>query len=128
MFENDWIQRQIEVITRSLAMAIFHKDLPVTIAEESVFNENMAVSGDNMIVPEEDMLIYMLLKYTNERKLNEAENYLFKALEDEPSENMVMIGLGFYDNLQSFSDDELAACDFSREEIERGIADMAEFM
>jgi len=121
MFENDYIQRQIEIITRSLAAAIFHKDISMGMAEESVFSESFTISG-------EDMLIFMLTKYMNERKLNEAENYLFRALEENPSDNVLSIGFDFYENLKSLDDDILAACNFSREEIEQGIADMNGFL
>ena len=58
-------------------------------------------------------------------EINRAENLLFEEL-DFSDESTFPIALGFYEHLNRFSDKELEAWDYSREEIFDGLRDCAE--
>lgn len=58
-------------------------------------------------------------------EINRAENLLFEEL-DFSDESTFPIALGFYEHLNHFSDKELEAWDYSREEIFDGLRDCAE--
>ena len=58
-------------------------------------------------------------------QVNLAEDRLFEEL-DFSDESTFPIALGFYEHLNRFSDKELEAWDYSREEIFDGLRDCAE--
>ena len=58
-------------------------------------------------------------------ELNAAENLLFEEL-DFSDPGTLPIALAFYEHLNRFTDQELEARDYSREEIFEGVKDCAE--
>jgi len=62
MFENDWLSRQIEIVSRSLSMLLFNKDIGHNIVSEE------AKSMSDFDISEEILLSYMLKKYIYEGK------------------------------------------------------------
>lgn len=115
MIADDYIMRQIEGLSRMLARVIFSREME---SEEIHLDEDGSLSGA-------DVLAYRLKKLLHERKINEAENLLFETLEASPLPVYGQTALDFYRELSALSDEELAACDFSREEIADGLREVS---
>ena len=114
MYQNDYIMRQIELLSRGLAKVLFHKDLET---EEEILDEQGGVSGGGL-------LAYTVKKLLLEKKINEAENLLFETIEEDPQEEYLKTALLFYDQLRQMSDEALEEADFSREEIAQGLQEI----
>lgn len=110
MFENDYMVRQIEDIAKALGKVLFEKQS----GAEELFSEAGVLS-------ETSFLSYRLNRLIGEWKINEAENILFDALNENPTPDILKVALDFYATLEKRSDDELKAADFSREEILEGL-------
>lgn len=72
------------------------------------------------------ILLSRTRKLTAEGKINEAENLLFDSF-DLKMPVYIAIALDFYAKLSELTEAELAAADFSVEEIGEGIKDMMDF-
>ena len=105
MFADDYIMRQIEGLS------------PHMESEELHLDEDGTLSGS-------DVLAYRLKKLLHERRINEAENLLFETLEASPLPSYGRTALDFYREISTLSDEELAAADFSREEIADGLREV----
>lgn len=110
IFNNDYIMRQIEEMTRAIARVIFNKETD----NDEIFDEYGTIS-------EENFMFYMLNNMLGEKKINEAENIIFEMIEENKSRENLKNALWFYNKLQKLSDDELYENDFSREEIAEGL-------
>lgn len=117
MFESDYIMRQIEAMSRVLGEMLFQKDSQS--GEIEILDEQGTISGGNL-------LLYRLKKMILDKRVNEAENILFDTIEQDPDEEYLKTAVAFYDELRGLSDEELAACDFSREEIYEGMKQIRE--
>lgn len=113
MMQKDYIMREIEGLTRLLANTLFQKDLE----RESMIDESFTVSGDGY-------LLYTLYNMISDGKINEAENLLFDEIEREPRREYLEIAAQFYSRLASMGDAALASCNFSREEMLEGLAEI----
>lgn len=109
-FSDDYIMRQIELCTRGIAKVLFGKEDTID-----------AVSIEQDYVSQEGLLLRLLKKLLYEKKVNEAENVLFETIEQDPQASYLKTALAFYDELQSWTDEELQAADFSRQEIAEGL-------
>ncbi len=116
MFQDDYILRQIDMLSRFLGKVVFDKDLEFV----SLLDEEGGNIGD-------DLFAYRLRKLLSERKINEGENLLFETVEAEPSEQNLKTALEFYEELKKMSDKELEACDFSYQEILEGLRALQKF-
>lgn len=114
MYETDYIMRQIEMLSRGLAKVLFQKDLETT---EEIVDEQGGFS-------ESGLLLHMVKKLLLEKQINEAENLLFKTIEEDPQEDYLKTALYFYERLQEMSDEELEDADFSRAEIADGLKEI----
>lgn len=116
-YQSDYLLRQIEDIGRFIGMVLMHR------AEQSVreFDEqgNALASG---------ILYRRLLDMLAEKCVNEAENELFAALENDVSDDMLRMALQFYTDLSMWSDAKLREADFSRAEIADGLKDLQEIV
>lgn len=115
MFENDYLMRQIELLSNALGKMLFQKD--ITIDEGAIIDDQGTISQGYL-------LLYQLKGMVREKRLNEAEDLLFDTIEKEPREEFLQSAVDFYADLQQMSDEELADCDFSREEIREGFSDI----
>ena len=70
-------------------------------------------------------LLEQLVELADRGQINEAENLLFEGL-DFADKSQLSAALAFYQYINGFSDDRLAAADYSREEIAEGLKDCAE--
>jgi hypothetical protein len=112
-YENDFIMRQVRDMVRMLAKVLFGKNTATYEYQE----EDHSTSSDYIY----DRLIHMV----NEGKINEAENLLFDELERNEDGSME-VALGFYDYLNTLSDEFLEQHDYSREEVKDGAQSLAD--
>jgi len=81
-------------------------------------------SGEEEEAPSDLDAFYNELQFLLEAgEYGQAEDFLFQQLE-EGELAFLEIGLSFYQQLAERSDEDLAAHDFSREEVEQGLADL----
>ena len=110
MFNDDYIMRQIEMLSRSIAKIVFDKDNNTVdlIREDDI--------GGSLSEKEEGMLS----KIQN-LDINGAENDLYDMLEEGLTPGKLKLALWFYTQLRALSDETLEKADFSREEIDEGL-------
>jgi len=116
MFQNDYVMRQIELLSKGLAKMLFQKD---TGSEETVDEQGFVNEG---------MLYKKLLTGMMEAgQLGEAEDYLYEVLEQNSGPLFLGLALWFYEQLSALSDEALEAADYSRDEIAQGLKDVARY-
>lgn len=112
MYEKDYIMRIISNMINFLAKIVFGKSNAVyEISEDERFKES-------------DELHQELLDLISKGKINEAENMLFDRLNPD-DKRQIMVAIDFYRRLNSFDDEFLEKNNFSRQEIEEGLRDLA---
>jgi hypothetical protein len=110
-YHYDYIMRQIEIISSTLAYMLFGKKLQV----EQVDPRQNA-----------DNDLYLLLSgLVRQGMICEAENLLYEALED-PNPAVLQAAWCFYSDLNEFSDAYLESVHFSRQEILEGLQNISE--
>ena len=112
MFQQDFIMREVELISRFLARALLGKDLD---------KETDVVSFEYL---SENYLPYRLRKLIDEGKINEAENELFERIEDSPKTEYLAAAFEFYRILSELDPRYLKQCGFSEEEVLQGLRDI----
>ena len=112
-FEKDYIMRLIHGISRILARMLFNRELEEDGEFAAVMEEAERESDD------------YLRQMVDDGKVNEAEEKLFDLITSASwdEKQKAALVLSFYDYLNDKSDEFLAATDFSREEIIRGLED-----
>lgn len=110
-FEKDYIMRLIHGIAQILAKLLFNRQEEVEI--QAVMEENCRKDDD------------LLKRMVDEGRVNEAEEKLFDliAAASWDDKQKAALVLSFYDYLNGKDDEFLAAADFPREEIIRGLED-----
>ena len=111
MFENDYIMKQIELMTNFLAKLIFGKESPE-------YKLKYDLQGN---ASDEELLYLRLVKMIDDGEINEAENLLFENIEGEPRAEYLEIALDFYDRLGRLDNKALDDADFSRAEVLEGL-------
>jgi len=111
---KDWLSGQIDMLARGLGAILFGK----AAAQEMVSKDE---ESGGLTISEDIFLLHMLQKYLSEGKINEAENLLFRTIEENSSMNKLKVALNFYGQLDEMSDEYLIAHDFSRQEIYDGL-------
>lgn len=108
---NDYVLDMVEDLSRGIMKLITKKsdDNSETIVVEALSDK--------------DKILVILRKLISERRYSEAENFLFKICENNEEDYVESVGLWFYKELSLKSEEELAAGDFSKEEIEQGLKD-----
>ena len=112
-FHEDWLIRQIQMVTESIGRLMFNTDAPKYHVKEE------ARSGE---VDRTARAIDALLL---EKRAGDAEDLLFACLDPDDRESL-LLALDFYSRLNAMGDAELAECGFSREEIEEGLRDVVD--
>lgn len=107
-FEQDWVMRQIDMMTEFLARTVLNKALP---QNESSYQETAKYS---------DRLNDRIEILVDQGKICQAEDLLFDELDTDDMKHL-LIGVNFYQKINSFSDDELEEMNFSREEVMEGL-------
>lgn len=133
-YENDFIMRQVRDMVRMLAKVLFGKNTATYEYHEDFLNENSlddeenkcTLNDENRIkVLRSDRLYSQLITLVNAGKINEAENLLSDKL-DEDENGFFEAALGFYEYLNTLSDEFLEEHDYSREEVKDGAQDLAD--
>lgn len=109
MYEQDYVMRIIRDMIRFLAKVLLDKE---EIGYERQ-NENYT-----------DYLHNQLLEFIEKGKINEAENLLWNNL-DLKNKDHIVLALDFYTRLNDMSDEFLENNNFSREEIQMGLQEIA---
>lgn len=109
--KNDLLIDMAEDLGRSLMRLIVDDDSDDS---ETIVVENLT---------DKDRILIILKKLIAENRYSEGEDILFQFAEENDHSYLGEVGSWFYRELSSKSDDDLAAGDFSREEIEQGIKD-----
>ena len=110
MFQNDYILREIENLSRLVANVFFHKD-----------SSRLEIVDEQGRISESGLLYCKLKALLHDGKINEAENLLFKEVEQNATAENMMVAAQFYNDLQQLDDSSLLDYDFSRQEIVDGI-------
>ena len=110
MFQQDWLMRQIQMLSQFVAKLIFKKDA----IKYEITNE--------LNLTRTDLLYGALRELLLKSEICEAENLLFDNYED--SEEYLKLAVDFYDSLNKMDDAELEAGNFSREEIREGLSEL----
>lgn len=109
MVTEDWMMRQVEAMARSIAMLVFHKE-----------GTDYVPSGDQAA----DSLHRELMDRLEAGDLCGAEDLLFEAAE-EGSMGCLEAGVDFYARLNEWSDAQLEAAGFGRDEVQEGLQDLS---
>lgn len=111
--QQDWLMRQIEIMTMAIAQLLFGKDSKENGLKEELKQEQSA---------ELKQRLDALLK---EGRLGEAEDLLFFEL-DETDKSILAVAIDFYQQANTMSDDELNARGFTRSELWEGLGEVVE--
>lgn len=107
-FEQDWILRQIEMIVRLIAKAVFNKET----ASYDYTDEARQAPSDQL----HDQIMALVAR----RELCRAEDLLFDAL-DTADMKCLEAALDFYHALNALDDVTLENANFPRAEIDTGL-------
>ena len=109
--KQDYILRMIEELINILIK---------TLKDENKDKEEEINSFD----ANSDELYLYLKELLNNKKINDAENYLFDKL-NENNKKDFLSGMAFYKYLNEKDDEFLEKCDYSREDVLEGMADLS---
>ncbi len=115
-FQDDWMMRQIEMMTRFIANVVFGKN------EEEIKYEIIGNIEDTDSLASTDKIYLELCSLVNEGKIGQAEDILFDNM--EYSDKYIELSSDFYRRLNRLSDDELEAGGFSRDEVYDGYVEI----
>ena len=107
--QTDYIMKQIEMISQILGKILFQ-------AEPS----KSEIIKDNLFARDE-MLKSALRRLIDANDINGAENLFYEELEQNPTPEMLKLGMWFYDRVNMLDDETLDECDYSRQEIVDGL-------
>lgn len=114
MFQNDYMMRKIEMMARAIAKFVFGKD---TAEYEIIRDEDGRIT-------EISLFCLRLREMADEGQIGEAEDLLFKQIDDKKETAFLEVGLDFYEYVNGKSDTFLDESDFSREEVNEGVSDL----
>ena len=107
-FQDDYIMRQIELMSRFIAKFMFN-------------SESISYEIENPLQLTQTDIMYNKIKLLiSEKNFCEAENMLYENL-DPTDKTQLALAVDFYNTLSRFSDDELEENNFSKEEIADGM-------
>lgn len=111
--QQDWLMRQIEIMTKAIAQLLFGKDGKECMIEEE-FEQEQSVKLKKRL---DDLL--------EEGQLGKAEDLLFFEL-DEGDISILAVAVYFYQRANKMTDEELEAQGFTRSELWEGLGEVAE--
>ena len=111
--QQDWLMRQIEIMTMAIGQLLFGKD-----SKEHGLKEELKQEQSAELKQKLDALF-------KEGRLGEAEDLLFFEL-DETDISMLAVAIDFYQQANTMSDDELNARGFTRSELWEGLGEVVE--
>ncbi len=111
-FQDDWMMRQIEMMTRFVANVVFGQ------RESDVKYEIIGDLQDTATLTPTDLLHLQLMRMIKEGQYGEAEDVLFDNL--LYSDDYIRLASDFYMKLNALSNEQLEAGNFSRDEVYEG--------
>ena len=108
MFEQDYIMRLIHEMIRMALKLLFHLDTESEM-QQLIKETKTEESLDD------------LMKEIDRGNINEAENKLYKMVDEKKTKDNLLLGLGFYAYLNEKDEDYLMEHDFSRREVRGGL-------
>ena len=111
-FQDDWVMRQIEMLTRFVAEIVFGKN------QSAVTYTLTGDISDTGTLTELDELHLELCRLIRESRFCDAEDMLFDNM--QYSDKYIELASDFYSRLNVLSDAELDAGNFSRQEVYDG--------
>ncbi len=108
---QDWFMRQLMILTDGIR-GTREKGAKIEIPEPT-----NAIANDN-VLPE------ILKGMVANGQIDEAENLLFRCVENYPLVENFHIGLDFYKTLAALSSEDLTNAGWSKDEIMEGISDL----
>ena len=115
---GDYIMDLIDAVSETLIKAILGKEA------ERELNDGEIFIAESEYDKEEYIVRALVKRLFAERRINEAENALFEALENSPTKNIFLLAAEFYKDVAKLSDRELRQADYSREEIKEALEDI----
>lgn len=117
-FKQDWMERQIEAMGKTLVAVIFGKEKLKNLALESEerFSQNEM---------EEEILEHILEEYLKNGEICKAEDMLFESIKENKTPKKMIIGLKFYSQLDNLDQEFLKKNNFSKEEIIEGVKELS---
>lgn len=115
-FQDDWMMRQIEMMTRFIANVVFKKN------EEDINYEIIGNIEDTDSLTSTDKTYLQLCALVNDGEIGQAEDLLFDNM--EYSDKYIELASDFYRRLNRMSDEELEAGGFSRDEVYDGYVEI----
>ena len=107
-YQNDWILRQVEMISAFIARLVFKR------------NDPDYVIIDETNLSQTDLLHRVILELLSKGEICKAEDLLFENAVEE-NVDYLAVAVDFYSRLNHFSDKDLEDGGFSREEIMEGL-------
>ena len=108
MFEQDYIMRLIHEMIRMALKLLFHLDTESEM-QQLIKETKTEESLDD------------LMQEIDRGNINEAENKLYKMVDEKKTKDNLLLGLGFYVYLNEKDEDYLMEHDFSRREVREGL-------
>ena len=108
---SDYLMRMIIDVSRGLNMLLRR-------SEQSTIPTPTNAIGDDEMLPE------ILKGLVAQGQIDQAENLLFRCLENYPLAENYALGLDFYEHLCSLDEQALRAAGWSRNEIKDGLTDL----
>ena len=115
-FQDDWMMRQIEMMARFVANVVFGKK------EGEVHYEIVGDMTETSSLTPTDILHLELMKMIKEGNYCDAEDILYENM--TYSDKYIELAADFYQRLNFLTDEQLAAGNFSRDEIYEGYLEM----
>ena len=116
-FKQDWMERQIENLGKTLVGFILGKKGMEGLSEkyEEAFSQGTI---------DEDILERQLKKLVEDGEICKAEDLLFASLEENSTPQKIVVGLNFYATLDKLDKNFLKEHNFTEEEISDGIKEI----
>lgn len=111
--KQDWLLREIENLVQFVSRFMFNKDF-INYEINDLINNS-----------ESDLLFKEIIRLLEKNKICEAENLIFKNIKEENLEYL-KLAIDYYTRINEFSDEQLAICNFSRDEIVEGLKEILE--
>ncbi len=115
-FQDDWMMRQIEMMTKFIANVVFGR------STKNIHYEIMGDISDSSTLSPTDEIYLKLSRLIREGRYGEAEDLLFENA--VYSEKYIELAVDFYTKLNSFSDEQLESGGFSRDEVYDGYVEI----
>ena len=116
LFQNDWVMRQIEMMTGFVAHLVFHK------TDADFHYEVTGDPSDSRSLTPEDMLYFQLLTLIREGRLCQAEDLLYDRM--VYSDKYTELVMDFFTRLNAMTDEQLESGGLTRQEVFEDYIDM----